>query len=181
VWIDSDGINVFNRWLDGGRGGGGGYLRRVEGSGLAEFRGPAGSAVQAPGKYAFWVRTWMPGGTFGPWVLAPGTSPVNLAAVPVLESPVEIEAGRPRIRWNAATAAGGYEIYLARNGSLYHRESLRPEDLVWDEASRTWAGSPPTEYRPYWEPVSGSYQVWVRVQGGTRFGPWSAPAGFVLP
>jgi len=114
-------------------------------------------------------------------VSAEGTSPVNLAAAPVLEPTVEIEAGRPRIRWNAATAAGGYEIYLTRNGTLYHRESLRPEDLVWDEASRTWAGTPPTEYEPYWEPAPGSYQVWVRVQGGTRFGPWSLPVEFALP
>ncbi|MEX2579245.1 MAG: MBG domain-containing protein [Verrucomicrobiales bacterium] len=180
VWINSDGTNVFNRWFDGGSGGGG-YLQWVEGGGQAEFRGPADSAVHAHGNYAFWVRTWLPGGTFGPWVPADGTSPVDLAAVPVLELTVEIETGRPQIRWNAATAAGGYEIYLSRNGALYHRESLLPEDLVWDEGSRTWTGSPPQEYRPYWEPEPGSYRAWVRVQGGTRFGPWSAPVDFVLP
>ncbi|MEX2579244.1 MAG: hypothetical protein WD342_09305 [Verrucomicrobiales bacterium] len=106
---------------------------------------------------------------------------MNLAAVPVLEASVEVEGGRPRIRWNAATSAGGYEIYLSRNGALYHRDSLLPEDLVWGEGSRTWTGSPPTDYEPYWEPEPGSYRAWVRVQGGPKFGPWSAPVDFVLP
>jgi len=180
VWVGSDGTSVFDRWLDGDSGGGG-YLGRVDASGQAEFRGPLDSGVHAHGIYAFWIRAYLAGGAYGPWASATGTSPVDLAAVPVLEPTVEIEGGRPRIRWNAATAAGGYEIYLTRDGALYHRESLLPDDLAWDEASRTWAGSPPTEYRPYWEPLSGSYQMWVRVQGGTRFGPWSAPVGFVLP
>lgn len=78
-------------------------------------------------------------------------------------------------------AAGGYEIYLQRNGALYHRQSVKTENLVWNETTRTREGDPPQEFTPFWEPVSGNYRVWVRVQGGTRFGPWSAPVDFVLP